>query len=165
MRRVISAATVAIAVAGIAGHGHTAGSTRSVTPARAASTAHEPTITHETTTTLAPTTTTRPKPPAAAPTTVRTVPHPTPTSKPAPPPVDPAKLLRTCLDLAAANNLRAVNANSAWYQRQLRSYAGRKKQMYPARYNALLIEEDQSRSVIDAQRSIDVANCYIKNAS
>ena len=65
--------------------------------------------------------------------------------------------------MAATNNLRAVDANQAWYQRQLASLATYKKTA-AARRAALAVEEDQASELLKAQYSIDVANCYIKDA-
>ena len=188
MRKVITAATVAIALV-IAGHGHATGTkaaTRAAsTTARPAGAAparrvHPPT-THRSTTTS----TTRPKPttttaapvsttrPAATSTTVAiaTVSHhahpagPTTTTTPSPAQraAKRALLLQACLELASSNNFRVEAANAAWYQRQMHRITATGKRAVALR-NVLLVDEHQTQDLIDAQYTIDQSNCYIKYA-
>jgi hypothetical protein len=165
MRKVITAATIALAVVGVAGRGRTApapSATRATRVASVALTTTQPASTtapakHRTAHPRPTVTTTRPV------ATVGVVPRTTSTSKPARPAVDRTQTLKACLELATANNFRTISANRAWYQHQLGGPAQQKK-MSRARYDELVIEQAQTQAVIQAQYSIDVANCYIKNA-
>ena len=174
MRRVIAAATVAVALV-VFGHGHTSGK-----PAAART---RPTPTAPRTAARASTTTSparshprdsRPKP-TVAPTTTTPV-TAVPAKKPDPSPrvttttsnlVEVAALreraLQLCLEQASAYKFRSIAANNAWYEEQLRRIAARGKKA-SGLYQVLLGQEHQTRSLIDAQLTIDESNCYISYA-
>jgi len=162
MRRVITAATVAIAIVGIAGRSHTS-STPASAQVRSPTSVLEPT-THAPSTTLPSITTVRSvSTVSAAPHTTSTAATTTTTGKPARQPRDRLQTLRACLGLAATNNLRAIIANRAWYQRQLAGLTAHKRRSR-ARYDAVVLEQSNAQMVIKAQYTIDVANCYINDA-
>jgi hypothetical protein len=74
-----------------------------------------------------------------------------------------AKALEACLTLARANNSRVVAANAVWYRQQLHALGAHAKPSN-ARYVELVANEDETQIAMSAQYSIDVSNCYLKNA-
>ena len=162
MRRVITAATVAVALV-VLGHGHTVGThTAARTPAPTA-----PATTPHPSSTTSPSTTTAHHPATgkAAALTKTTV-HPavtTTTSNALEVAVVRQRALQTCLEQASANKFRTIAANNAWYQQQVRRIATR-GQKAGALLQVLLAQESQTRDLIDAQLTIDESNCYIKYA-
>jgi hypothetical protein len=129
-------------------------------------------------TTDAPTTTVSPtKSPSSSPAR-RTTAHPpvttatsrppapratTTTTEPAPPVVTPAETRGTCLALATVNHYRVVSANATWLNQQLETLTAQHLLSSP-QHQALLIEESQALSEIDAQYTIDQSNCYLDRA-
>ena len=78
----------------------------------------------------------------------------------APTAAQPKETLDTCLGLAELNHLRVVAANQQWYEQQLSALAAHHLVPSP-RYRALQIEQTQTQQEIDAQYTIDKANCYL----
>ena len=91
------------------------------------------------------------------PRTVRT----TTTSSPAQLAAARRQALEVCLQLAAADNFQVIAANEAWFGQQLRGLSARRA-LAARQYAALQIEESQAQTEIQAQHSIDDANCYLK---
>ena len=73
------------------------------------------------------------------------------------------RALQLCLEQASAYKFRSIAANNAWYEEQLRRIAARGKKA-SGLYQVLLGQEHQTRSLIDAQLTIDESNCYISYA-
>jgi hypothetical protein len=65
-----------------------------------------------------------------------------------------------CLALAAVNHYSVVAANAAWFRQQLHTLT-RQHLLDAPQHQALLLEEQQALSEIDAQYSIDQSNCYL----
>ena len=108
------------------------------------------------------------RPPAATPTAAVTRPDPTTSPTTATP--NPAQVaavltqaLKACLVLAAVDNARVVAANNTWYQTQLSGLTAR-HMLASGLYKALQIEQAQTQTLIQAQSTIDVSNCYLKFA-
>ena len=89
------------------------------------------------------------------------MPPATSTSSPALPEAERGQALKACLALAAARHYQVVAANQTWYVQQLRGLAARRMLASP-QYKALLIEEAQAQTEIDAQYTIDRSNCYLE---
>jgi len=109
-------------------------------------------------------------PAAAIPTAAVTRPGPTTSPTTATATANPAQVaavltqaLQTCLVLAAVDNARVVAANNAWYQTQLSGLTAR-HMLASGLYKALQIEQAQTQTLIQAQATIDVSNCYLKFA-
>ncbi len=71
---------------------------------------------------------------------------------------------QACLALAAVNNYRVVAANAAWFKAELRKLTEQHLLNSP-QHRALLLEEGQALTEIDAQYAIDRSNCYLDRAS
>ena len=192
MRKLIVAAAVAVVLV-VAGRGHTAGSQTATRPpstasapattrARLTSSAARPTTTRRrpappTTArhpapTVPSTSTSTTRPPATSTTTTAVAParHSSTTRPTTTTTIGPAQraalravALQTCLESAAADNLKVVSANNAWFQQQLHALPARGKRAVILR-NALLVDEQQTRDLIDGQYTIDQSKCYIKYA-
>jgi hypothetical protein len=116
--------------------------------------AHAPSTPRASTTTV-----TRPR---ATTSTTRPAPTTT-TSEPAPPVATPEQARQTCLALAEVNHYQVVAANAAWLNEQLRILTARHLLASP-QHRALLLEEGQALTEIDAQYAIDRANCYLDHS-
>ena len=157
MRRVITAATVAVALV-VLGHGHTGAThiaARTPAPTAPVTTPHPSSTTAPTTTSTVTTIPAKKHGPKARVTTT--------TSNVLEVAVVRQRALQTCLEQASANKFRTIAANNAWYQQQLRRIATRGKKA-PALLQVLLAQQNQTRDLIDAQLTIDESNCYIKYA-
>jgi hypothetical protein len=86
-----------------------------------------------------------------------------PTANPAQVAAVLTQALTTCLVLAAVDNARVVAANNTWYQTQVNNLTVR-HMLASALYKALQIEQVQTQTLIHAQSTIDVSNCYLKFA-
>jgi hypothetical protein len=68
--------------------------------------------------------------------------------------------LQSCLELASSNNVRVIAANRTWFVQQL-ALAKHEKHA-AALHDALVSNETETRTLIDAQYTIDDSNCYIR---
>ena len=87
--------------------------------------------------------------------------HATTTTSPAD--ADPEQARQACLALADVNHYRVVAANATWLRAQLQSLTTHHLLGSPA-HRVLLLEEGQILDAIDAQYTIDRANCYLPPA-